>query len=71
MLIGGFINNIDYGIVINRKRREEFGYVLFNMLVWKKSYKYIYNKIVFFYLCYNFCRWCNFIRLKYILFGFF
>lgn len=41
MLIGGFINNIDYGIVINRKRREEFGYVLFDMLVWKKNYKYI------------------------------
>lgn len=36
MPTGGLINNIDYGIAINRKRREELGYVLFNTLVWKK-----------------------------------
>lgn len=41
MPTGGLINNIDYGIAINRKRREELGYVSFNTLVWKKNYKYI------------------------------
>lgn len=33
MPTGGLINNIDYGIAINRKRREELGYVSFNTYI--------------------------------------